>query len=262
MTELLGKLSDADLRTLATALRSGRLSLPLQLVLLQRIVPATLAVNAADGIDALARHGLTGPQIAAVLEFLIRDRSARSIPDGAVDLVTSGPDGVGANRDTGVVVRELFANATESVLVAGYAVYQGLHLFEALAERMRQIPDLQVSMFLDIQRAPGDSSDAPELVRRFTERFKGKQWPQGAPVPKMFYDPRSLDMTQEKRACMHAKCVVVDCEKVLVSSANFTEAAQLRNIEVGVLLNSSATANQITIFFHDLLSRGLLSPIL
>lgn len=41
-------------------------------------------------------------------------------------LVMSGPEAPGvANRDTRVVVRELFANAQVSVLVAGYAIYQG-----------------------------------------------------------------------------------------------------------------------------------------
>jgi hypothetical protein len=39
---------------------------------------------------------------------------------------------------------------------------------------------------------------------------------------------------------------------------NFTEAAQLRNIEIGVLIQSPAIANQITSFFADLTARGLL----
>jgi hypothetical protein len=43
-----------------------------------------------------------------------------------IDLVTTGPEPGGiTNRDTSVVVRELFAHAKESVLVVGYAVYQG-----------------------------------------------------------------------------------------------------------------------------------------
>ncbi|MFM9067907.1 MAG: phospholipase D-like domain-containing protein, partial [Planctomycetota bacterium] len=98
-------------------------------------------------------------------------------------------------------------------------------------------------------------------VRRFAVRFKRQQWPAECPVPNLFYDPRSLDVTQDKRACLHAKCVVVDAEKVFVSSANFTEAAQLRNIEVGVLIDSAATANQVASFFGALVSDGRLLPI-
>lgn len=63
-------------------------------------------------------QGLTLPQVATVFDFVRRDRQQRSFPDGFVDLVTTGPAAdVGANRDTAVVVRELFANATESVLI-------------------------------------------------------------------------------------------------------------------------------------------------
>lgn len=261
MSDHLARLTDADLRTLATGVRSGRLTVPLTTVALQRLIPGRFAEDAAQGIAALAALGMTPPQIAAVLELIVRDRAGRPLPEGVVDLVTTGPDGVGANRDTGVVVRELFATATKSVLIAGYAVYQGQQVFEALADRMRQLPTLQVAMFLDVQRSAGDTSTAAELVRRFAERFKRQQWPADHPVPQLFYDPRSLDLTHDKRACLHAKCVVVDAEKVLVSSANFTEAAQLRNIEVGVLIDSPATAHQIASFFGGLVNDGRLLPI-
>lgn len=261
MSKLLARLSDADLRTLASALRSGRVTFPLAAIALQRIIPSQLADDAAQGIEALIAAGMTPPQVAVVLDLIVRDRADRTLPEGVVDLVTTGPDGVGANRDTGVVVRELFANATKSVLVAGYAVYQGQLVFQALAHRLQQNPSLRVSMFLDIQRSAGDTSVPLDLVRRFADRFKRQQWPESCPIPDLFYDPRSLDLAQEKRACLHAKCVVVDEEKVFVSSANFTEAAQLRNIEVGVLIESPATANQITAFFTGLVGQRLLLPV-
>lgn len=68
----------------------------------------------------------------------------------------------------------------------------------------------------------------------------------------MFYDPRSLELAAEKRACLHAKCVVVDRRAVFVSSANFTEAAQERNIEVGLLIRSPALAEGIVRHFEML----------
>ena len=112
-----------------------------------------------------------------------------------LELVTTGPDVPGiANRDTSVVVRELFANApTSPYLVAGYAVYQGQRVFQALADRMQEIPSLKVRMFLDIQRGPGDTSAATELMLRFAERFRSHQWPKNRPLPEVFFDPRSLE---------------------------------------------------------------------
>src|SRR5262249_12944311 len=123
-----------------------------------------------------------------------KDRLQRPRPEDTFDLVTTGPEaGTTANRDTSVVVRELFANAEESVLVAGYAVYQGRRVFQALADRMQMNPSLRVQMFLDVRRGPGDTSSASEVVRRFGDRFRQDDWPSDRPFPEVFYFPSSLE---------------------------------------------------------------------
>ncbi len=61
-----------------------------------------------------------------------------------VELVWTGPEsGVAYSRDTSVVVRELFAAAKHSVVVSTFVVRQGKRVFEALAARMDEVPDLQ-----------------------------------------------------------------------------------------------------------------------
>ena len=45
---------------------------------------------------------------------------------------------------------------------------------------------------------------------------------------------------------------MIDGRKALVTSANFTEAAQERNIELGLLVNSPAVASQIEGHFYSL----------
>ena len=52
---------------------------------------------------------------------------------------------------------------------------------------------------------------------------------------------------------LHAKCVVIDAREIFISSANFTEAAQHRNIELGVLVRSAALARQATEFFKAMI---------
>jgi phosphatidylserine/phosphatidylglycerophosphate/cardiolipin synthase-like enzyme len=160
------------------------------------------------------------------------------------------------HRDTSVVVSDLFRQAEETILVAGYAVYQGQKVFGALAERMVERPTLKVRMFLDIQRKPGDTSSSAELVRRFAHRFQSEQWPTGGRLPEVFYDPRSLSPDRSERSALHAKCVVADCRDVFISSANFTEAAQERNVEVGILLHSTSVAENLSHFFGTLCSTG------
>jgi phosphatidylserine/phosphatidylglycerophosphate/cardiolipin synthase-like enzyme len=56
---------------------------------------------------------------------------------------------------------------------------------------------------------------------------------------------------------LHAKCVVVDDRMAFVSSANFTEAAQQRNIEAGVLMTNPQFARSLRTQFEVLVSHGL-----
>jgi phosphatidylserine/phosphatidylglycerophosphate/cardiolipin synthase-like enzyme len=259
MTDGLLTLSEQDLRQLAEALRNGRLSAPYNSVALQRVLPARAAATAASALQALSEQGLGDQQLAVTLELVARDRSMRHLAEDVIDLVTTGPDAAGvAIRDTSVVVRELFAHAQQSVLVVGYAVYQGRQVFRALADRMRDLPQLQVQLFLDVRRPAGDSSADSEIVRRFWQRFRSHDWPQDRPLPELFYDPRALDVMPERRASLHAKCVIVDEAAVFVSSANFTEAAQQRNVEVGLLMRSLSLADRLAGYFRALVAGGQL----
>lgn len=262
MTKHLVRLSDADLCELATALRAKRLAYPYAAISLERLLSSAQSHQVASDLLYLSELGFNSDQLAATLDLMVQDRAARQESNQAIDFVTTGPEANGvSNRDTAVVVRELFAHARKTVLVAGYVVYQGQQVFQALADRMQQLPDLQVRLFLDIQRGHGDTTSRGELVKRFAERFRSQQWPKDRPIPKVFYDPRSLEVEATKKACLHAKCVVIDEHKVFVSSANFTEAAQERNIEIGLLITANELAQKIARHFEALLYKGTFSQL-
>ncbi len=259
MTEFLLPLPTNDLKALALALHSGRVAPPFSSIALRRVVSSDSPGELIAGLTRLAEHGWTPTQIGVLLDGVVSDRVARGSIEDALDLVTTGPEIAGIdNRDTSVVVRELFAGANTSVLIAGYAVYQGQQVFQTLADRMQERPDVSVRIVLDIQRGHGDTSTAYEISRRFAERFRSQQWPMARPLPEVYFDPRSLGPHGEKRACMHAKCIVVDQGQIFISSANFTEAAQHRNIEVGLVLHSPPLAERLTRFFTLLIASGCL----
>lgn len=263
MMQALGRLSVRDLAELAAALRSGRLRPPYPRITIERVVSGAVAESTAKVLESLADRGFTPDQAAHMLEMLREDRQGRPVMEDVLELVTTGPEMEGiANRDTGVVVRDLFANANESVLVAGYAVYQGHKVFESLANRMRDVPGLQVRLFLDIQRPRGDTSMASELINRFRRQFRTSQWPVDRPIPQVFFDPRSLELSAQLRASLHAKIVVVDSASVFISSANFTEAAQQRNVEIGIVAQSASLARRLNAFFETGLASGLFQPVL
>lgn len=256
MSRLLTVLAAGDLRQLEAAVRSGRLAMPFQGMALQRYVAPVIAEPVAGELQELADTGFGNPELAALLGMLAARTEAQPRVADAVDLVISGPESDAvANRDTGVVVRELFSQAEKSVLVAGFAVRQGQRVFQALADRMEVVPHLDVQMFLDIQRAFGDTTVEADLVRRFRDQLVEHQWPVGRRLPRVFYFPASLRTELARRASLHAKCVVIDRKVAFVSSANFTEAAQQRNIEVGVLLRMPELAEQLTRHWEGLVDQ-------
>jgi phosphatidylserine/phosphatidylglycerophosphate/cardiolipin synthase-like enzyme len=196
--------------------------------------------------------------LAYLLHALGDERLAIQNADRSVQLVWSGPEVPGAqSRDTGVLVGELFSSAEKSVLVAGFAVAQGKRIFKALSDRMHELPDLQVRMFLNVPRPYRDSTPEAELLKRFADKFRLEEWP-GPRPPEVYYDGRALALGASEHASLHAKCIVVDGQKAFVTSANFTEAAQLRNIEAGVLVTDSSFARALVGQFEALVGNGVL----
>ena len=100
----------------------------------------------------------------------------------------------------------------------------------------------------------------PHRLPTLAQNFLENEWP-GERPPEMFYDPCSLAASETTRSALHAKCIVVDGRKALVTSANFTEAAQERNIELGLLVYSEAAATQIEQHFRRLIERNHLRKL-
>ncbi len=178
------------------------------------------------------------------------------------DLVWSGPEVPGLHaRDTRRVYEELIGGAEHSIWASTYAFFDGPKAFKIMSERMDAAPDLSVRLLLNITRRWGDTTAPENLVKQFTDQFWAKDWP-GRRRPEVFYYPRSLDLDVDATTgVLHAKGVVVDDEAVFVTSANFTEAALDRNIEVGMLSRDRTLAASLATHFRVLIERGLLLPL-
>jgi phosphatidylserine/phosphatidylglycerophosphate/cardiolipin synthase-like enzyme len=248
-----------ELDAIAQGLLTGRLGWPPTELALKRLgirTPEAFVV-----LNLLAEGGHSSTAVRACAAVLGAEKASHAGGLARVELVWSGPDLPGhPSRDTGTVVRELFTRARDRILVVGYAVHRGIEIFEALARRMEEDRSLMVRMCLDIQRARGDTTRSEDLVARFAERFRTKEWP-GTRLPEIYYDPRSLDLDPAKRATLHAKCVVVDGATCLITSANFTPAAQGKNIELGVTLDSATEALRIESYIQQLVERGELRRV-
>jgi phosphatidylserine/phosphatidylglycerophosphate/cardiolipin synthase-like enzyme len=246
------------LRTqLKAALQSGLVAPPYSPTALR--AATSIAERSDEVISALAeleRAGTAGTGVVPLLEALDQAESRFPRPD----LVWSGPEVPGLfARDTRRVYEELLGSAERSVWASTFAFFDGPKAFEVLSRRMDNVEALEVTLLLNIARKWGDTSSRDELVRRFADRFWGTDWP-GQRRPSVFYDPRSLEEGRPA-GVLHAKAVVKDDYTVFITSANLTEAALDRNIELGLLVRDSALALTVVSHFRGLVERRLLSPL-
>ena len=242
---------------LACALESGLLGPSPTLVSFRAVLgDREDAEDVAESLLELERLGISGPAAAAWLRTVGRVAERTRKPD----LVWSGPEVQGLHaRDTRRVYEELLGSAERSIWASTYAFFDGPKAFEILARHMDTTPALRVTLLLNIQRKRGDSTASEQLVRRFADHFWKTDWP-GSSRPSVFYDPRSLE--QDGPGCvLHAKAVVADDEAVFITSANLTEAALDRNIELGVLIRDRAFALAVCGYFRSLIDRDLLKPL-
>jgi phosphatidylserine/phosphatidylglycerophosphate/cardiolipin synthase-like enzyme len=244
---------------LARALEAGTLRVPYSEVAVQAALGGGLA-RSDVAVVAAALRGLADRDISGAAVALALRAAASAAAITRPDLVWSGPPVAGLHaRDTRQVYDELVGSATRSLWISTYAYFDGPRAFETLADRMDAVTGLSVVLMLNIHRQPHEPTPTEDLVARFAARLWNHEWP-GKRRPDVFYDPRSV-ADEALGAVLHAKAIVADDRAAFVTSANLTEAAFDRNIEVGVLTRDAALAAALARHFQVLIDRGLLVPL-
>lgn len=208
-------LSTPALERLEAALASGRLSLPVSALALK-------AEGLGDGAAlAAALNALGAVGARAVITAVLAERRGRPV---SPELVWTGPEASSSGaRGTAVVLAEVVRRATSRVLLAGFSFDHAKDVLEPLHEALRR----GVSCRIYADAGAGDFVDA--------------HWPFGPPLPEVFtFQPPS-----GVYASLHAKCVVADGRWLFITSANFTNRGQTRNVEVGVLIDDPAAATTL-----------------
>lgn len=261
MSEDLRFLADhslVQLRDLLGLLRAGS-SLVFNVHTLQQLLGGIEGAVVAESLKGLVAQGWTARQLATAVDAVITNRELQT--RFSYDLVLSGPEVPGIpTRSTHAVLHALIAEAEREVVLVGYVIYNATALLLPLASKMQCNPSLDVWCCLDIKRGKNDTSEDHSLVQRFKNEFENELWPWN-PKPRVYYDPRSLADWGTTRSSLHAKCVIVDRKVAFVTSANFTDAAQHRNIEAGVLSRDPKFASKLHSYFDGLRKIGLIEPL-
>jgi phosphatidylserine/phosphatidylglycerophosphate/cardiolipin synthase-like enzyme len=186
--------------------------------------------------------GHTALACLSVIDVVLAERKANT--QSAPELVWSGPERAHATaRNTAVVLRALFEQSRRQVILAGYDFTHGSSLLEPLWLAMRD-RGVEVHFFIHIEQAVEALSDEVSYGTAKVRGILQQAWPFGEPRPRVYYDVRALQPRPYFN--MHAKCVVVDGESALITSANFTRRAYEQNTECGVLLQDEVFAHHLS----------------
>jgi phosphatidylserine/phosphatidylglycerophosphate/cardiolipin synthase-like enzyme len=239
------------LQQLLAAVESGRLECPFGEA---DLTDAGLKGVAGDVVDAL-RGIIDAAGVRAALAVAVAERIHR--PPPRLDLVWTGPEAqASVARSTVLVVERLFEEAQRSVIVGGYAfdspdLLRPLHA--AMAHR-----GVTATLYMDIPGVAATRDGADAFATTVIDKFFREVWTFGEPKPDVYYDPRTA-APGPPWASLHAKCIVVDDERTLVTSANFTDRGQTRNIEAGVLIEDHAFAEELGAQWRQLVVAGLVN---
>lgn len=167
----------------------------------------------------------------------------------SVTLVWSGPvTGLVPLRHTEQVLTELIDGARQRLFLVSFVAYNIASIIGALGRAIER--GVQVRLLVERSNEHGG-----QLMIDSTHILKSQ-----LPSAK-FYEWRHAFSDLSQVAVVHAKCAVADGVHAFVTSANLTEAAMERNMELGVLLSGGAEPNQLEQHLEALITTKQIMPI-
>jgi phosphatidylserine/phosphatidylglycerophosphate/cardiolipin synthase-like enzyme len=251
------RLSASTLTDLGCALSDGTLRYGFSSQALLAFV-GNHAASVDDALRALRSGGLNESGLGLFCRTLGRALSERDATERTIQLILSGPEVAGTPVvDTKTTVLSLFEEATKEVLISSYVFHEAAQFFERLAEKYDLNPTFRVTFLVDLSHLRElPTMPVSVLARSFASNFREHHWP-GRRMPEIWHDPRSFT-AGSGGGILHAKTIIVDRQAAFITSANFTGAAQSRNIEVGVLLRQPQIAARLHAYFSGLIATGVL----
>lgn len=211
-----------------------------------RVTETRLQYAGFEGASVAMLVGMAAKDAALLVAAVLAERAVGSPPQ--LELVWSGPEPAHAHaRDTSQVLRELFASAQHRVIIAGFAFWDAKAIFETLYRRALATP-LAIEFFVHLDTSGTNYQMSSAAFFKHT-------WPWHDATVDVYYDARGDG--EGEQGTMHAKCVVIDDSATFITSANFTTAAQARNVELGVLVRDREFSTRVVAQWHALSAGGL-----
>lgn len=153
-----------------------------------------------------------------------------------IEIVTTTPVSFNTKtRRTYPVIEELISKATKHIVITGYAISEHFdEIMEILNVKSKQ--GVMVELFInDYEKVKTHLDKIEHSNKNFFRVYK------------------FIEKEEDKMASLHAKTVIVDREKALISSANLSYHGMVSNIEIGVLVESKEKVQQILDIYQMLI---------
>jgi phosphatidylserine/phosphatidylglycerophosphate/cardiolipin synthase-like enzyme len=149
------------------------------------------------------------------------------------------------------VLYDLISKASRRIILVTFAAHRVRHLCAHLTEALKRGVELTL-----IVESEGESEG--QLTRDAVAAFRDVS----LDTARIYYWPiAKRDRNQAGRpGKLHIKCAIID-ETALVGSANLTDDAFNRNMELGLLVREQATVSALAQHFQELIGRGILVEV-
>ena len=159
-----------------------------------------------------------------------------------IELITTAPPSfLLKTKRINNAVKEIVENAKKSLLITGYSISEFVEdIIDTIIEKSQR--GLFVKIFIN------DLSKQKSIDKLL--RYQGK-----------FLQLYNYANNDDKMAALHAKIILADGERAIISSANLSYHGMSGNIDMGTLINSVKLGKQIEEFFKSLVFQKVFSKI-
>jgi len=197
-------------------------------------------------VDVWSQHSDISPEALAIAVECAAERVEWARQE-ELSLVWSGPatDAVPVRRSDQALL-QLVRAAKSRLIIVSYAVYSVPEIAKALVTAARR--GVEVAVVLEsAEESEGNVSYemAQALGGRVADHVTFYTWPADR-------RPRT---PSGRVASLHAKCAVADGRRLLISSANLTDAALRLNMELGLLVSEGPIPARLQSHLEQLIAR-------
>ncbi len=159
-----------------------------------------------------------------------------------IELITTAPPSfLLKTKRINNAVNEIVENAKKSLLITGYSISEFVeYIIDTIIEKSQR--GLFVKIFIN------DLSKQKSIDKLL--RYQGK-----------FLQLYNYANNDDKMAALHAKIILADGERAIISSANLSYHGMSGNIEMGTLINSAKLGKQIEEFFKSLVFQKIFNKV-